>query len=294
MKLSLRRKKRVAIAVNFALFACAASQTDAQSHTVKAQVAHAEFNDEAALLNHINRERRKRGLTLLGAHVGLQAVARRHSAEMAKFQYLAHESPRTGSPADRAKKGGVASAVIMENVGLAPSVFDLHTGFLNSEGHRRNMLSTEVNHVGVGLIRGKAKNGATVLYATELFAWYPQGTAAGARKKLLRLVAQLRTRAGASPLKVDAQLQAAAEDAMLRYRNKTQPSESTVLNYATQAAKRRGVRFAFSGMLARTAQVEGIAQHDMLAKSEVRRVGVAVAINPGGNPGVAAIILVAR
>ena len=52
----------------------------------------------------------------------------------------------------RAAQAGAHFGLIEENVGLAPSAAAVHQGWMQSPGHRKNMLSPEVDHVGIAVV----------------------------------------------------------------------------------------------------------------------------------------------
>ena len=58
----------------------------------------------------------------------------------------------------------------LENVARAYSVGEAQRGLMQSPGHRRNCLATEVTHVGVGVSLGREIGGRRELYVTQLFA----------------------------------------------------------------------------------------------------------------------------
>lgn len=96
---------------------------------------------EGDMLAKINAERTTRGLNALSSHGTLVSHARQHSAEMAATDSIWHTK----------NLGGVISgwSRIGENVGRGPSVDSLHRAFMNSSGHKANILG-DFSHAGVG------------------------------------------------------------------------------------------------------------------------------------------------
>jgi hypothetical protein len=96
---------------------------------------------EGDMLAKINAERTSRGLNALASHGTLAAHARKHSADMAATDSIWHTK----------NLGGVISgwSRIGENVGRGPSVDSLHRAFMNSSGHKANILG-DFSHAGVG------------------------------------------------------------------------------------------------------------------------------------------------
>jgi hypothetical protein len=102
----------------------------------------AQAGAEGDLLSKINASRAAAGLAPVTMHSDLVPDARNHSAEMMAAGRIYHTS----------NLGGVASGweALAENVGAGPSVSSLHTAFMNSAGHRANILG-DYNYVGVGV-----------------------------------------------------------------------------------------------------------------------------------------------
>jgi uncharacterized protein YkwD len=118
-----------------------------------------------ALMNH---DRRAAGLAPLVWDNRLAAIARQHSREMATRRYVAHVSPTTGDAEARVRAVGLGFSLVSENVGLEGGIEPAHKGFMNSPGHRANVLSPKLTHVGVGIVPS-GRSGASNLYITELF-----------------------------------------------------------------------------------------------------------------------------
>ena len=129
-----------------------------------------------------NRERAKRGLPPLKILPSLAQVARDHSREMADKNYFSHTSPtpRLKTPLLRFQaRFKKPPRLIAENIykfessgfyRLKPSDFArAHTGWMNSPGHRANILRTSPGggptHIGVGIV---VRDGS--FWATQNFA----------------------------------------------------------------------------------------------------------------------------
>jgi uncharacterized protein YkwD len=121
---------------------------------------------ERRLFDLVNAARRRAGLGALEWDERAAAVARGHSREMRERCVVAHVSPATGTPADRVHRAGIHVPLVLENVGRAGSVSEAHAGFMNSPGHRANILSPEATHLGIGIAPESARG---AFYVTELF-----------------------------------------------------------------------------------------------------------------------------
>lgn len=108
---------------------------------------------EAEMLQLVNKERTERGLSALEADPELQEVARSYAKTMLVHGFFSHVSQVDGSsPAERAEAFGVEYMVLGENLAYAPDVYIAHQGLMNSEGHRKNILSADYGRVGIGVI----------------------------------------------------------------------------------------------------------------------------------------------
>lgn len=92
-------------------------------------------------------------------------AARKHSQDMGAKGYFDHDDPSGRSPFDRMKQDGIAYRAAAENIaaGQASAIF-AHHGWMNSEGHRKNLLS-DIKRLGVGVSFG----GQMHIYYTQNF-----------------------------------------------------------------------------------------------------------------------------
>jgi uncharacterized protein YkwD len=82
-----------------------------------------------------------------------------HSKEMSEKKYFSHESQWSGGPADRLKAAGVDFTTAGENIATDyPDGISAVIGWLNSEGHRENLLNPEYTDMGIGVFRGVYHN----------------------------------------------------------------------------------------------------------------------------------------
>jgi uncharacterized YkwD family protein len=107
--------------------------------------------DEQKLINLINSERTNAGLKPLAIDYELSRVARIKSEDMRTNSYFSHTSPTYGSPFKMMKDFGITYRGAAENIARTSSVDRAHTGFMNSEGHRKNILTPSFTHIGVGI-----------------------------------------------------------------------------------------------------------------------------------------------
>ncbi len=102
----------------------------------------------------VNAERATAGCGPVASDAGLAGVARAHSADMRDRGYFSHTTPEGLSPWDRAAAAGVSGASaenIAQGYGDAASVM---AGWMDSPGHRANILDCSNTRLGVGVAQG--------------------------------------------------------------------------------------------------------------------------------------------
>lgn len=119
---------------------------------------------EQQLLSLLNRDRTQRGLHALQSDSTLISVARLKSNDMVSRNYFSHTSPTYGSPAQMLARYNVRYSTFGENIAKAGDAARIHSMWMNSAGHRANILNPKFTHVGIGT----AVNGAGYA-ATQIF-----------------------------------------------------------------------------------------------------------------------------
>lgn len=98
-----------------------------------------------------NVERTKNGLKPFTLNVELSKVARIKSQDMTDKNYFDHNSPTYGSPFDMMKKFGISYNYAAENIAKGQKTpEEVVTAWMNSAGHRANILNPNLNQIGVG------------------------------------------------------------------------------------------------------------------------------------------------
>lgn len=101
-----------------------------------------------------NKERANQGLPALAMDQPLMAAAREKSQDMKDHNYFSHTSPTFGSPFDRLKALGISYKSAGENIAKGQtSAAQVVQAWMNSEGHRANILNPEFTHIGVGYVK---------------------------------------------------------------------------------------------------------------------------------------------
>lgn len=123
-------------------------------------------NVEQEVIRLTNVERAKYGLSALTANWELSRVARYKSADMRDNNYFSHTSPVYGGPFQMMSDFGIRYSAAGENIAkgysTAQAVVD---AWMNSPGHRANILNANFTHIGVGL--ATSSNGTK--YWTQMF-----------------------------------------------------------------------------------------------------------------------------
>lgn len=113
-----------------------------------------DYTGEQQMLNLVNNERAKAGVSPLVWDDGLAGVARAHSEDMFKRGYFSHYSPEGKDVGDRLNAAGISYTYAGENLALAPNIQSAHDGLMNSPGHRRNILDPAFHKIGIGALNG--------------------------------------------------------------------------------------------------------------------------------------------
>ena len=118
------------------------------------------------MLNLVNAERKKQGLKALTLSNELTDIATLKSSDMAKKNYFSHTSPTYGTPFEMLQQFGISYSSAGENIAAGQKTADdVMQSWLNSSGHRANILSSKYTELGVGYYKG----GSYGVYCTQLF-----------------------------------------------------------------------------------------------------------------------------
>jgi uncharacterized YkwD family protein len=102
----------------------------------------------------VNQARADNGLAPLKVNLDLARVARIKAQDMADNGYFDHNSPTYGSPFDMMTKFGISYRTAGENIAKGSTGVDsLQTAFMNSSGHRANILGSSYTQIGIGIYK---------------------------------------------------------------------------------------------------------------------------------------------
>jgi uncharacterized protein YkwD len=122
-------------------------------------------SNRQAILCLLNTERAKYGLVPLRQHPLLELASQRHSDDMVRREYYEHETPDGVDPQMRMSAVGYAPPWTGENLytgtGTEATPVRALEGWMESPGHRANILRPEFTEVGVGIAYESPKRGVT-------------------------------------------------------------------------------------------------------------------------------------
>ena len=121
------------------------------------------------MLTRVNAERSATGLAPLTWCPSLARSAYNHSRDMAERQYFEHDSPEGDEVSDRAQAEGYDYSFVGENIAVGQeSVVEVMDDWMNSPGHRANLLMSSYEHFGLGVFRGPYER-QSAIYWTQNF-----------------------------------------------------------------------------------------------------------------------------
>ena len=126
---------------------------------------------EQAIYKQVNEQRVKAGLSPLSYSDTMQKYARMKSEDMAKNNYFDHKDKSGKLMSDKMKADGVQYSAWGENIAYISGISDptelanmFMKNWMNSPGHRANILSPNFKSIGVGVYKSGTK-----VYATQEF-----------------------------------------------------------------------------------------------------------------------------
>ncbi|MGR3323305.1 MAG: CAP domain-containing protein [Pseudooceanicola sp.] len=107
----------------------------------------------------MNDARAAAGLAPLSADARLTEAARTHAADMIRRGYFAHNTPEGDGPSDRASAAGYEWCFVAENIAQGQSgVAEVMESWMNSPGHRANILHARPREAGVARLPGTGRS----------------------------------------------------------------------------------------------------------------------------------------
>jgi uncharacterized protein YkwD len=184
------------VVANFPVYVGVAPRTQLTAATDEASTSGSAEAVQARLFELIQADRERLGRAPLERMDALDSIAMAHSRDMRDSGFVGHTSPTTGTAAQRVERAGVRVALVLENVGRGYSAEGVHRGLMDSPGHRQNILSADVSHVGIGVVEVVEGEGRAYL-VTELFTLVAQRIdPEDARDELIELLSGKRRERG--------------------------------------------------------------------------------------------------
>ena len=109
-------------------------------------------SDEQEVFNLINQQRMNNGLQALKIDEEVQRVARIKAQDMVDNNYFSHTSPTYGSPFDMLKSFKISYKTAGENIAGNSNNNSAVTAWMNSSGHKANILNSNFNYTGIGVV----------------------------------------------------------------------------------------------------------------------------------------------
>ena len=133
------------------------------------QVDEVDINS-ADIIELTNKERVSTGLLPLSTNISLNASADLKVDDMIKRQYFEHQSPTGEGVSDLGNRVGYKYVIMGENLALGTftSSADIVQAWMDSPGHRENILNTKYQEIGVSVKRG-IYEGKEVWFAVQHF-----------------------------------------------------------------------------------------------------------------------------
>jgi len=129
------------------------TQNPAQNPSEKAPSSSGQFEQEVLQL--VNSERSKSGLQALSMNEPLSKMALVKAQDMINNNYFDHNSPTYGSPFDMMKQYNITYSYAGENIAKGqPTPQQVMNDWMNSPGHRANILKSSFTKIGIGYYKG--------------------------------------------------------------------------------------------------------------------------------------------
>ncbi len=121
---------------------------------------------ETEVIRLVNTERARAGRPALAENSKLSDVARTKSKDFINNNYFAHNSPTYGTPFDMLRSFGITFTAAAENIASGHrNAAEVMNSWMNSSGHKANILNSTYNQIGVGVARDNNGN----LFWTQMF-----------------------------------------------------------------------------------------------------------------------------
>ncbi len=134
--------------------AAPATKTVPAGNTAAAAPASANIGAyEQQVVDLVNKERAAAGLSALKVNTKLAGMAEKKAEDLRDNNYFDHQSPTYGSPFDMMRQFGISYTSAGENIAKGQRTPDeVMNGWMNSPGHRANIMNADYTEIGVGYV----------------------------------------------------------------------------------------------------------------------------------------------
>ena len=108
--------------------------------------------EEQEVLNLINKNREERGIKTLKTYSKLQQIAKLKAVDIVTNNYFSHNSPTLGTPFEMLKSYGIDYKISGENLAGNINSERAVNAWMNSSGHKANILNSSFNYTGIGVV----------------------------------------------------------------------------------------------------------------------------------------------
>jgi uncharacterized protein YkwD len=230
------------------------------------------------LLELINQDRERAKLPALAESDALARVARAHSVDMQTHGFIGHTSKTTGDAADRVKRAGIRTTLVLENIGRGYSPEEVHRGLMDSPGHRANLLSAEATDVGIGVVVAP-EDQRTAYLVTEVFARFARKVDVGdATRELFDRIDRERARRGLHALAHNDTMSDLCARAARQYFDDPRSARQPLVEQLNRDAEKKRLPYRrLSALMTVVVGVDEAATIDALFDPSARAIGVGLA-----------------
>lgn len=129
------------------------SKTSSTNNTTANEVSSQMSQDEKEVFDLINKQRTNNGLANLKMDEEVLKVARIKAQDMVNNNYFDHNSPIYGSPFNMLNNFKISYKSAGENIAGNSSNSGAVNAWMNSPGHKANILNTSFNYTGIGVVK---------------------------------------------------------------------------------------------------------------------------------------------
>lgn len=135
-----------------AIYPSSSNSSSNTGNNQNTQTSSSMTSDEKEVFNLINEQRTKNGLSALKVDEEVQRVAKIKAQDMVNNNYFSHTSPTYGSPFDMLTNFKISYKTAGENIAGNSSNSGAVTAWMNSSGHKANILNSSFNYTGIGVV----------------------------------------------------------------------------------------------------------------------------------------------